>query len=69
MEKLKNLKYHTSQKKQTLVFPITCSKYKNDDEKIFKEEESIVILKTLGLLKIYKYFKNMSQEFWLKKYR
>ena len=40
---LKNLKYHT------LVLSIICSKYKNDDKKIFKEEESIEILKILGL--------------------
>ena len=36
--------------KETLVFSITCSKYKNQDEKIFKEEQSIEILKTLGLI-------------------
>ena len=38
--------YHTSQKK-TLVLPSICSK--NEDEKLF-EEESIGILKILGLI-------------------
>ena len=35
---------------KTLVLSIICSKCKNDDEKIFKEEESIKILKVLGLI-------------------
>ena len=36
---------------KTLVLCIVCSKCKNDDEKIFKEEEeSIEILKILGLI-------------------
>ena len=35
---------------KTLVLSIVCSKSKNEDEKIFKEEESIEILKTLGLI-------------------
>ena len=35
---------------KTLVFPINCSTYKNEDEKIFKEEESIEILNVLGLI-------------------
>ena len=39
---------------KTLVLSIICSKCKNEDEKIFKEEESIEILKILGLIeKIY----------------
>ena len=42
IENLKNLKYHTSQKKT--VFSIICTK------KMFKEEESIEILKILGLI-------------------
>ena len=33
---------------KTLALRIICSKCKNEDEKIFKEEESIVILKILG---------------------
>ena len=33
-----------------LVLPIICSKCKNEDEKIFKEEESTEILKILGLI-------------------
>ena len=36
---------------KTLVYSIICSKFKNEDEKIFKEEESIEILKILGLIK------------------
>ena len=35
---------------KTLVLSIICSKCKNEDEKIFKEEESIEILKTLGFI-------------------
>ena len=35
---------------KTLVFSIICSKCKNEDEKIFKEEESIEILKIFGLI-------------------
>ena len=34
---------------KALVLSIICSKCKNEDEKIFKEEESIEILKNLGL--------------------
>ena len=41
-------KYRISEKlkilyvfRKTLVFSIVCVKYKNEDEKIFKEEESI----------------------------
>ena len=33
-----------------LVLSIICSKCKNEDEKIFKEEDSIEILKILGLI-------------------
>ena len=33
-----------------LVLSIICSKCKHEDEKVFKEEESIVILKILGLI-------------------
>ena len=35
---------------KTLVLSIIGSKCKNEDEKIFKEEESIEILKILGLI-------------------
>ena len=35
---------------KTLVFSIICSKCDNEDEKIFKEEESVEILKALGLI-------------------
>ena len=41
-------------KYQTLVFSIICSKCKNEeDEKIFKEEESIEILKIIGSFRKY----------------
>ena len=43
---------------KTLVFSIIYSKYENEDKKLFKEEESIEILKILGLI-INNYFKNM----------
>ena len=33
---------------KTLVISLICSKCKNEDEKLFKEEELIEILKTLG---------------------
>ena len=33
-----------------LLLSIICSKCKNEEEKIFKEEESIKILKILGLI-------------------
>ena len=36
---------------KALVLSIIWSKNKNEDEKIFKEEESIEILKILGLIK------------------
>ena len=36
---------------KTLVLSIICSKCENEDEKIFKEEESNEILKILGLIK------------------
>ena len=35
---------------KTLVLSIICSKCKNEEEKIFKEEESIKILKILCLI-------------------
>ena len=44
---MKNLKYHTSQKK---VISIICSKCKNEDEKLFKEEKSVEISKIFGLI-------------------
>ena len=34
---------------KTLVLSIICSTFKNEDEKILKEEDSIEILKILGL--------------------
>ena len=35
---------------KTLVLSFICSKSKNEDEKLFEEEESIGILKILGLI-------------------
>ena len=35
---------------KTLVLSIICSKCKNEDEKIFKEEEPIETLKIIGLI-------------------
>ena len=35
---------------KTLLLSIICSKYKNEDEKLFKEEKSLEILKILGLI-------------------
>ena len=35
---------------KTLVLSIICSKCKNEDEKIFKEEEAVEILKNLSLI-------------------
>ena len=49
IKNFKNLKYHTFNKK-TLVLSIICSKCKNEDKKVFKEEEWITILKILDLI-------------------
>ena len=49
-KKSKNLKISYIFEK-TLVLSIICSKCENDNEKIFKEEEPIEILKILGLIK------------------
>ena len=35
---------------KTLVLSIICRNFKNEDEKIFKEKESVEILKILGLI-------------------
>ena len=35
---------------RTLVLSIICNKCENEDEELFKEEESIDILKILGLI-------------------
>ena len=35
---------------KTLVLSIICTKCKNEDEKKFKEKESVKILKILGLI-------------------
>ena len=36
---------------KTSLLSIICSKWKNEDEKLFKGEESIEIVKILGLIK------------------
>ena len=48
---------------KTLVLSFICSKSGNKDEKIFKKEESIGILKILGLINNIEQF----QKIWLKK--
>ena len=47
---IENLKNHKYLLEKTLVLSIICSKCENEDEKIFKEEESIEILKIFGLV-------------------
>ena len=48
---------------KTLVLSTICSKCKNEDEKILKEEDAVEILKIHGLIeKIYIYFKCMAEE-------
>ena len=51
---------------KALVLSVICIKCENKDNKTFKEEESIEILIILVSLKIYNYFKRMSQELRLK---
>ena len=48
--KFKNLKTSYIFEK-TVVLCIVCSKCKNEDEKMFKEEESVQLIKYLGLIK------------------
>ena len=45
IENLKTLKYHTFSKN---ISSFICSKYENENEKIFQEEESIGIKKIVG---------------------
>ena len=60
---------------KTLVLSIICSKCENEDEKIFKEEESTEILKILGLINYIEHIRkykvmpeeNINQEFRSKK--
>ena len=47
---------------KTLVLSIICIKFCSEDEKVFKEEQSIEILKILDLSKNVNYFKNMSKK-------
>ena len=54
IKNLQTLKYHVFSTKNMI------SSYYHEDEKIFKEEESIEILKSLGLIiQIEKYQKNV----------
>ena len=55
---MKSLKYHTSLKKTVVLF-IICIKCKNKNEKILKKEESIEILKILGLINIIEEYQKM----------
>ena len=48
--------------KKTLVLSIISSKYKNDDEKLFKEDHSIQILKIIDLVENIYYFESMAEE-------
>ena len=60
IKSLKTLKHQIFSKKRYFFLSIICSKCGNEDEKIFKEEESIVILKILGLIiNIEKYQNNL----------
>ena len=59
--------------KKTLVLSIIWSKCENEDKKTFRKEKSIEMLKLIGVIKKYNYFKNMveeniSQDFTLKKW-
>ena len=49
IQSLKILKYKIFSKKKTLVCSLMCSNRENNDEDIFKEEESIEILKINSL--------------------
>ena len=42
-----------------LVLSVICNKFTNEDEKIFKEEESTEILKILGLITLKIWVKNL----------
>ena len=48
--KFKNSKTSHIFKKTFITLFVICSKCKNKDEKVFKKEESIQILKILGLI-------------------
>ena len=48
MKNSKTLKYYTSSIQK--VFSFICDKCSSNDYKLFKEEESIEILKVLGLI-------------------
>ena len=51
LENVKILNIIYFRKNISLVFSITCSKCKNEDKIIFKEEESIEVFNTPGLFK------------------
>ena len=51
---------------KTLVLSIISFKCKNGDEKIFKEEESIEILKILGLINNIEKYQNIYNHAWRK---
>ena len=45
-----------------IVISIICSKWSCKRKRIFKKEESVNILKVIGLIKIYIWFKIMEKE-------
>ena len=47
IENLSNLKYHIFPK---IVLSIICSKCKNEDKNLFKEEKSNEVLNIIGLI-------------------
>ena len=51
---------------KTLVLSIICSKCKNEDEKIFNEEESIKILKIFCLINNIEEYQNIYNNVWRK---
>ena len=50
VESIENLKNLKTLRKNISSLSIICSKYKIEDEKMFNEEESVEILKILGLI-------------------
>ena len=46
---------------KTSVVSVICGKCRSECTRIFKEEESLEILRILGLIKIIQFFKNMEK--------
>ena len=51
---------------KALVLVIICSKCKNEDEKIFKEEKSLVILKIIRLINNIDEYQKLKSHAWRK---